>query len=160
MRRDRLTFELFQAEDGFEEFASAILAAKGRNSHLYFTFSYSCCGARRLDRLARGGCRTTLDGDVGATLATASAFAEAHCAVCISWCVPTARQTLRPPFSCLSAHAFRLLLLCSFGRLRRGTCRWGELGSSARRLGAPIISTTSISLAFKSGRARLSRPTA
>ena len=31
--------------------------------------------------LARGGCRSTLDGDVGATLATAFAFAEAHCAV-------------------------------------------------------------------------------
>ena len=41
--RDRLTFELFQAEDGFEEFASSILAAKWKNSHLYFTFSYSCC---------------------------------------------------------------------------------------------------------------------
>ena len=41
--RDRLTFELFQAEDGFEEFASCILAAKSKNSHLYFTFSYSCC---------------------------------------------------------------------------------------------------------------------
>ena len=27
VRRDRLTFELFQAEDGFEEFASSILAA-------------------------------------------------------------------------------------------------------------------------------------
>ena len=48
VRRDRLTFELFQAEDGFEEFASSILAAKGRNSHLYFTFSYSHC-ARVLD---------------------------------------------------------------------------------------------------------------
>ena len=43
VRRDRLTFELFQAEDGFEEFASSILAAKWRNSHLYFTFSYSHC---------------------------------------------------------------------------------------------------------------------
>ena len=43
VRRDRRTFELFQAEDGFEEFASCILAAKWKNSHLYFTFSYSCC---------------------------------------------------------------------------------------------------------------------
>ena len=43
VRRDRLTFELFQAEEGFEEFASAILAAKRKNSHLYFTFSYSHC---------------------------------------------------------------------------------------------------------------------
>ena len=45
VRRDRLTFELFQAEDGFEEFASCILAAKWKNSHLYFTFSYSHCEA-------------------------------------------------------------------------------------------------------------------
>ena len=43
VRRDRLTFELFQAEDGLEEFASSILAAKRKNSHLYFTFSYSHC---------------------------------------------------------------------------------------------------------------------
>ena len=41
VRRDRLTFELFQAEDGFEEFASSILAAKRKNSHLYFTFFYT-----------------------------------------------------------------------------------------------------------------------
>ena len=45
VRRDRLTFELFQAEDGFEDFASSILAAKWKNSHLYFAFSYSCCEA-------------------------------------------------------------------------------------------------------------------
>ena len=45
VRRDRLTFELFQAEDGFEEFASSILAAKGKNYQSYFAFSYTlvCC---------------------------------------------------------------------------------------------------------------------
>ena len=46
VRRDRLTFELFQAEDGLEEFASSILAAKRKNVHLYFTFSYSHCARR------------------------------------------------------------------------------------------------------------------
>ena len=54
--RDRLTFELFQAEDGFEEFASAILAAKGRNSHLYFTFSYSHCGENDISCEVCGAC--------------------------------------------------------------------------------------------------------
>ena len=49
VRRDRLTFELCQAEDGFEEFASSILAPKWKNSHLYFTFSYSCCAAGDAD---------------------------------------------------------------------------------------------------------------
>ena len=54
VRRDRLTFELFQAEDGFEEFASSILAAKPKNSHLYFTFSYSHCV------IVKGGYRVNL----------------------------------------------------------------------------------------------------
>ena len=57
VRRDRLTFELFQAEDGFEEFASCILAAKWKNSHLYFTFSYSCCArAARAAAAAEPAC--------------------------------------------------------------------------------------------------------
>ena len=39
VRRDRLTFELFQAEDGFEEFASSILAAKWKEfSPLFYLF--------------------------------------------------------------------------------------------------------------------------
>ena len=43
--RDRLTFELFQAEDGFEEFASCILAAKWKNSHpLFYLFILVLCG--------------------------------------------------------------------------------------------------------------------
>ena len=56
VRRDRLTFELFQAEDGFEEFASSILAAKGNNSHLYFTFSYSHCVCEVFVKCLRSVC--------------------------------------------------------------------------------------------------------
>ena len=42
-----------------------------------------------------------------------SAFAERRslCCWCISWCVHTARHSMPEHFLCLSAHAFRLLLL-------------------------------------------------
>ena len=44
VRRDRLTFELFHAEDGLRGLCVFHSCCQGRNSRTYLTFSYSCCG--------------------------------------------------------------------------------------------------------------------
>ena len=43
VRRDRLTFELCQAEDGLRGLRVFHSCCEGRKYHLYFAFSYSCC---------------------------------------------------------------------------------------------------------------------